>query len=120
MSDHNGVTNVGNENVHPSEAPVSTKGKGKAIDPTPQDMSMDEDEESSEEEEGAEEEGHDDPEEEDADNMEEISTENIINDGRRTRGKTIDFAQAAKDAGEDLDDDEDDDDDFEDEDAMKE
>lgn len=52
--------------------------------------------------------------------MEEISTENIINDGRRTRGKTIDFAKAAEDAGEDLDDDEDDDDDFEDEDAMAE
>ena len=51
--------------------------------------------------------------------MEEITTDNIINDGRRTRGKTIDFAQAAKEAGEDLDDDEDDDDDFEDEDAMK-
>ena len=52
--------------------------------------------------------------------MEEISTENIINDGRRTRGKTIDFAKAAQDAGEDLDDDSDDDEDFEEEDAMEE
>ncbi|MCJ1397994.1 Histone H2A.Z-specific chaperone [Xylographa trunciseda] len=139
MSDHNGSTNVGSEKVNPSETPVSAKGKGKAVDPTPQDMSMDEDDETSEEEEGAEEEGHEDAgktldpnagksfqcltkyvEEEDADNMEEISTDNIINDGRRTRGKTIDFAQAAQEAGEDLDDDEDDDDDFEDEDAMKE
>ncbi|MCJ1292791.1 hypothetical protein MMC34_004344 [Xylographa carneopallida] len=120
MSDRNGLRNVGHENVNLSEAPVSAKGKGKAVDLTPQDMSMDEDEESSEEEEGAEEEGHEDVEEEDADNMEEISTDNIINDGRRTRGKTIDFAQAAKEAGEDLDEDEDDDDDFEDEDAMKE
>lgn len=53
-------------------------------------------------------------EEEDPDNMEEISTDNILNDGRRTRGKTIDFAKAAaeaKAAGENLDDDEDDDDD---------
>ena len=55
--------------------------------------------------------------------MEEISTENIINDGRRTRGKTIDFAKAAENAGEDLDDDdEEDDEDFEekDDDAMEE
>ena len=61
-------------------------------------------------------------EEEDADNMEEISTANIINDGRRTRGKRIDFTKAAKDAGDDLEDDEDDDEDFEekDDDAMEE
>ena len=61
-------------------------------------------------------------EEEDLDNMEEISTENIINTGRRTRGKTIDFAKAAEEAGNDLDDDEDDDDDFEEkeDDAMQE
>ena len=53
--------------------------------------------------------------EEDEDSMEEISTENIISDGRRTRGKAIDFAKAAETAGDDLDDedDEDDDDDFE-------
>ena len=56
MSDRNGLRNVGHENVNLSEAPVSAKGKGKAVDLTPQDMSMDEDEESSEEEEGAEEE----------------------------------------------------------------
>jgi hypothetical protein len=55
--------------------------------------------------------------------MEQISTENIINNGRRTRGKDIDFAKAAQEHGEDLDDDEDDDEDFEgdthDEDAME-
>lgn len=52
--------------------------------------------------------------------MEEIDTNNIIEGGRRTRGKAIDFAKAAQEAG-DLDDDEDDDEDFEaDEDAMKE
>jgi hypothetical protein len=45
--------------------------------------------------------------------MEEIDTDNIINGGRRTRGKVIDFAKAAQEA-KDLDDDEDDeDDDFE-------
>ena len=61
-------------------------------------------------------------EEEDEDNMEEISTDNIINDGRRTRGKNIDFAEAAAKAGADLDDDEDDDEDFvvKDDDAMQE
>lgn len=45
--------------------------------------------------------------------MEEIDTENIISDGRRTRGKNIDFAEAAKNAGDELDDDEEDDEDFE-------
>lgn len=46
--------------------------------------------------------------------MEEIDTDNIINDGRRTRGKTIDFAKAAENAGDELDDDDDEeDDDFE-------
>lgn len=61
-------------------------------------------------------------EDDDPDNMEEIDLSNIINSGRRTRGKTIDFAKAAEAAGDDLDDDEDDDDDFEaplDDDAMQ-
>ncbi len=44
--------------------------------------------------------------------MEEIDTDNIIPDGRRTRGRTIDFAKAAKELPEE-DDDDDDDDDFE-------
>lgn len=53
-------------------------------------------------------------EEDDQDNMEEIDTDNIISDGRRTRGKSIDFAKAAENAGDELDDDDDDeDDDFE-------
>ena len=56
-------------------------------------------------------------EEEDQDNMEEIDTDNIISDGRRTRGKSIDFAKAAEEAGDELDDDDDEeDDDFEEED----
>ena len=46
--------------------------------------------------------------------MEEIDTDNIIMDGRRTRGKSIDFAKAAENAGDELEDDDDDeDDDFE-------
>lgn len=49
---------------------------------------------------------------EDNDNLEPISSENIISGGRRTRGKNIDFQAAAeslKDDGMDEDDDEDDD-----------
>ena len=60
------------------------------------------------------------PEEEDEDNMEEITTDNIV--GSRTRGKTgVDYAKAAANT-EDLDDDEDDDEDFEahEDDAMQE
>jgi hypothetical protein len=57
----------------------------------------------------------------DEDNMEEIDTNNIIEDGRRTRGKKIDFAEAAKNQ-DDLPEDEEDDDDFQenDDDAMEE
>lgn len=52
--------------------------------------------------------------------MEAIDTDNIISGGRRTRGKTIDFAKAAQEAG-DEDEDEEDDEDFEDpEDGMQE
>jgi hypothetical protein len=58
----------------------------------------------------------------DEDNMEEIDTNNIITDGRRTRGRQIDFAKAAEELPAE-EDDEDDDDDFEapaDEDKMEE
>jgi hypothetical protein len=47
----------------------------------------------------------------DEDNMEEIDTGNIIQDGRRTRGRKIDFSKAAEELPEE--DDDDDDDDFE-------
>ena len=62
------------------------------------------------------------PADEEEEDMAEIDTTNIIGDGRRTRGKTIDFAKAAENAGDELEDDEDDDEDFEehDEDAMQE
>ena len=55
MSDHNGLSNMSEENANPAEAQFSSKGKGKAVEATPHDMSMDEDEESSEEEDGEEE-----------------------------------------------------------------
>lgn len=53
--------------------------------------------------------------------MEEINTDNIINSGRRTRGKDIDFAKAAQEAGDDLDSDSEEDEDFEvkDDDVMQ-
>jgi len=54
--------------------------------------------------------------------MEEIDTSNIISDGRRTRGRQIDFAKAAEENPEE-DEEDDDDDDFEDgddEDKMEE
>lgn len=45
--------------------------------------------------------------------MAEIDTSNILDGGRRTRGKNIDFAKAAENAGDELEEDEDDDEDFE-------
>ena len=48
--------------------------------------------------------------EDDPDNMEEIDHDNIIPDGRRTRGVKIDFVEAAKKLGEEEDDDDEDDD----------
>ena len=53
---------------------------------------------------------------EDDDTMEEINTDNIISDGRRTRGKNIDFKKAAQELEDD--DEEDEDDDFQDPDAQ--
>ena len=48
--------------------------------------------------------------------MEEIDMDNIVES--RTRGKNIDYAQAAKDLDDD-DEDEEDDDDFQDDDMME-
>lgn len=52
-----------------------------------------------------------DVEEPDEDNMEEIDMDNIV--GTRTRGKNIDYAQAAKDFPPEEDEDDDEDEDFE-------
>ncbi|KAJ5833124.1 hypothetical protein N7474_001435 [Penicillium riverlandense] len=91
------------------DAAFVNKGKGKAQDPT-HEMSMDEEESSDESENEI---GDNDDEEDDADNLEPISASNIITGGRRTRGKAIDFAEAAeksKNEGDEMDDDDDDDD----------
>jgi len=113
MSDINGSVTQ-KENVNPATAAATDKGKGKsaATEPTTtQDASMDEDDSSDDD--------AVDPtaptaDEEDVDNMEEIDPSNIIDSGRRTRGRQIDFAKAAKELPEE-DEDEDDDDDFEEE-----
>ncbi|KAA6412376.1 MAG: hypothetical protein FRX48_03366 [Lasallia pustulata] len=122
MSDQNGTMMSGTENINPSETINAPKGKGKAVDTSPQDVSMGEDEDSSDEETGAEEDAPEEAEDEEEDDLTEIDTDNIFSDGRRTRGMTIDFAKAAEEAGDELDDDEDDDEDFEEEDkgAMQE
>jgi len=91
---------------------ILDKGKGKAAD-----VAMEEDDDSSEEESGVED--HGEVEVEDEDTMEEINTDNIIQDGRRTRGKNIDFQKAAQELEDD--DEEDEDEDFQDpDDAMQE
>ncbi|KFY11658.1 hypothetical protein V492_04327 [Pseudogymnoascus sp. VKM F-4246] len=100
---------------------AENKGKGKAADPT-QDVSMGEEEEDEDSSDDEVDEAAPVVDEADDDNMEEIDTSNIISGGRRTRGRQIDFAQAAKDLPEE-DEDEDDDGDFEapaDEDKMDE
>jgi len=95
------------------------KGKGRAVDNAqPEDVSMGEDEESSSDESIVDDHPAEDDEEEEEgghDDLDPISTSNIIPSGR-TRGKTIDFAEAAAKAqadGYDEMDDDDDDDDFE-------
>lgn len=55
-----------------------------------------------------------DNEEGDDDNMDEIDEDNIIEGGRRTRGKAIDFAKAAEGLDDEDMEDEEDDEDFED------
>jgi len=63
--------------------------------------------------------GEGDVEEPDEDNMEEIDMDNIVNS--RTRGKNIDYAEAAKKLDEEQgDEDDEDDDDFEDDDDKME
>ncbi|KAK8161433.1 histone chaperone domain CHZ-domain-containing protein [Phyllosticta citrichinensis] len=110
MSAQNETTNTAGE----ATTTVDTgKGKGKATEPATDDISMGEDDDSSEEESGAEEPVAE-PEDADEDNMEEIDPDNIIDGGRRTRGKTIDFTKANEEAGNMEDYDEDEDDDFED------
>ncbi|KAI1418161.1 hypothetical protein F5Y13DRAFT_150708 [Hypoxylon sp. FL1857] len=89
------------------EQPVQTKGKGKATE-DPVDTTMDDDDDDDDEDEDENEGGDDDAE----DNMDEIDLNNIVEGGRRTRGRVIDWAKAAQDNPA-ADDDEDDEDEYE-------
>jgi hypothetical protein len=87
---------------------VDVKGKGKATatdEPMEQSMDEEDDDDSGDEEAG------DDVADDDEDNMEEIDLNNIVDGGRRTRGRVIDWAKAAEENPAD-DDDDDDEDDF--------
>ncbi|KAF3402407.1 Histone H2A.Z-specific chaperone chz1 [Talaromyces pinophilus] len=114
MGDHS-VAGYSDPAANAPDAAAYEKGKGKAADAYDDvNMGEEEDEESSEEEED--EMGAEDDDEEEGDNLEPISADNIIEGGRRTRGKRIDFAEAAEKAkaeGDDpMDDEDDDDEDF--------
>ncbi|KAJ5874442.1 uncharacterized protein N7529_002872 [Penicillium soppii] len=81
------------------------KDKGKAVDPT-NEMSMDEASSSESEAELVPE----DNEDEDPNNADPIDKSNIIQGGRRTRGKVIDYSKITID---DMEDDEEDDEEYE-------
>ncbi|GAW22101.1 hypothetical protein ANO14919_116360 [Xylariales sp. No.14919] len=105
MVSENGTTNPQDPTKVTDEA-VDVKGKGKAAatqEPVDQSMDEDEDDDSGDEEAG------DDAD--DDDNMDEIDLNNIVDGGRRTRGRVIDWAKAAEENPAD-DDDDDDEDDF--------
>ncbi|KAL4996166.1 histone chaperone domain CHZ-domain-containing protein [Aspergillus recurvatus] len=108
-NNNNQATLPGNDPAsHAPDAAAYDKGKGKAVEDM--DVSMDEEEESEE----SDAEAMVEDEDEDGDsNLEPVSTENIISGGRRTRGKTIDYQEAAnKIDADEMDDEEDDDEDF--------
>ncbi|KAI1325604.1 histone chaperone domain CHZ-domain-containing protein [Xylariaceae sp. FL0255] len=84
---------------------TDVKGKGKAVAEEPVDQSMDEDDDDDDEE--------DEAAEEEDDNMDEIDLNNIVEGGRRTRGKVIDWAKASQENPAPEEDDDEDEDDFE-------
>ncbi|KAL2107636.1 hypothetical protein VUR80DRAFT_4970 [Thermomyces stellatus] len=113
MTSENGATLPQDSAPAGSEA-QELKGKGKvAAEEQPVDTAMDEDDDDDDDDEDEDEddEGGDGAEEED-DGMEEIDQNNIIEGGRRTRGRVIDFAKAAEENPAPADEDEDDDEDF--------
>ncbi|EER28848.1 Histone H2A.Z-specific chaperone [Coccidioides posadasii str. Silveira] len=94
--------------------PAADKGKGKAVGSEDIPMEQYSGDSETDESDAADDETfpEDDIEEEDEagdDNLERISEENIIPGGRRTRGKVINFAEAAEKVAEDdaMDDDDD-------------
>ncbi|TGJ86041.1 hypothetical protein E0Z10_g2691 [Xylaria hypoxylon] len=108
MASENGATNPANPTKVADET-VDVKGKGKAAatqEPVDQSMDDDEDDEDSGDDVVADD-GDDD------DNMDEIDLNNIVDGGRRTRGRVIDWAKAAEENPAGDDDDDEDEDDFE-------
>ncbi|KAL5360203.1 histone chaperone domain CHZ-domain-containing protein [Aspergillus floccosus] len=105
MGDNNRATFGSDAAASAPDAAAFDKGKGKATEEPSLEMSMDEDEES---EESENDEMAEDDDEDGGDNLEPISADNIITGGRRTRGKTIDFQEAAEKIQGDDDDDDDD------------
>ncbi|KAI9374553.1 histone chaperone domain CHZ-domain-containing protein [Aspergillus egyptiacus] len=110
MGDNNQTTLPGNDPAsHAPDAAAYDKGKGKGKAVEEDRMEMSNDEEESDESEVEETMLEDDDDEND--NLEPVSTSNIISGGRRTRGKNIDFQEAAeKIKGDEMDEDEDDED----------
>ncbi|TVY45782.1 Histone H2A.Z-specific chaperone [Lachnellula subtilissima] len=104
MADKNGSATL-QENGGAANPTSDAKGKGKAAEPETREVNMEGEDSSSEEEVDDNEPVVDEP---DDDNMEEIDTENIISDGRRTRGRKIDFAKAAEEDPEEDEESEDD------------
>jgi len=117
MSDQNGSAAPTQKDVsNPTDTTSFDKGKGKGKAneaPVAQDVSMGEEETEDDTSEDEADETAATADDADDDNMEEIDLNNIIDGGRRTRGRQIDFAKAAEELPEDDDDDEDDDEDFE-------
>ncbi|KAI1269767.1 histone chaperone domain CHZ-domain-containing protein [Xylariaceae sp. FL1019] len=106
MSSENGTTLP--QDPSKVDEPVDVKGKGKAV-AEPIDESMGEDNDDDENDEDDEAGG-----EEEDDNLDEIDLNNIVDGGRRTRGRVIDWAKAAEEnPATEEDDDDDDEDDFE-------
>ncbi|DAA79464.1 TPA_exp: Uncharacterized protein A8136_0237 [Trichophyton benhamiae CBS 112371] len=108
MGDNTETTLAGND------AAMDTyvdKGKGKAVERVPDDVEMEADD-SSEDEDDLED-AVDEDEEGGNDNLEPISTDNILPSGRRTRGKEVNYAELAaqeKETGDVAMDDDDDED----------
>ncbi|KAI1435634.1 histone chaperone domain CHZ-domain-containing protein [Xylaria sp. CBS 124048] len=111
MASENAPTNVQDPaKVADATAESAAKGKGKAAaTEQPVDSTVEEDDD----EDSGDEDVTEVDEEDDDDNMEEIDTNNIVDGGRRTRGRVIDWAKAAQENPADDEDDEDDEDDFE-------
>ncbi|KAI5863352.1 histone chaperone domain CHZ-domain-containing protein [Durotheca rogersii] len=90
------------------EQVLQTKGKGKAAEDVG-DTSMNEDDDDDDEDDDEENEAGDDDAD---DNLDEIDLNNIVEGGRRTRGRVIDWAKAAEENPTGDDDDDEDEDDY--------